>query len=313
MGRLMPLHLCLDGRGQVVGQGPLIGRVAGNLIGLCLFDHFAIRRPAHARTVDELMSGAGGQVDIAFGGAGPVALRGLAVRIGSGALLHLSFGIGVIDAVRRYGLTVADFSPTDLTVELLYLVEANAAVQAELRSLNQRLQGARDVAEAVAMTDPLTGLANRRAFDAALDRACAGAAGFALLHLDLDHFKAVNDRLGHAAGDHVLRTVAEILRSETRDTDIVARLGGDEFTVLMSTSVADAALRIASRIIERVSVPILFEGEACKVAASLGLALSPPRSFPDPEDLFRRADDALYAAKRSGRGRAVLADPPRRS
>lgn len=305
----MPLHLHLDAQGKVIGQGPLIGRLAGDLVGLCLFDHCAIRRPAQARTVAALLSGAGGRVDITLRGAEPVALRGLAVQTCDGALLNLSLGIGVVDAVRRYGLTEADFAPTDLTVELLYLVEANAAVQAELRSLNHRLQGARDVAEAVAMTDPLTGLANRRAFDAALARVCAGAAGFALLHLDLDHFKQVNDRLGHAAGDHVLRCVAEILRAETRETDVVARLGGDEFTVLMSTSLESAALGIAARIIERVAAPIQFGGDACQVAASVGVALSPPRSFPDPDALLRLADGALYAAKRSGRGRAVLADP----
>lgn len=310
LARLMPLYLLVDAGGVILGHGPLIGRIADGLTGARLFDRFALRRPVGAGSVPALLQGADGRVQLVETASG-VALRGLVVAAGDGALLNLSFGLGVVDAVRRFSLTEADFAPTDLTVELLYLVEANAAVQAELRSLNLRLQGARDMAQAAAMTDPLTGLANRRAVEVALADACAGAGAFALLHLDLDHFKAVNDRLGHAAGDHVLRCVAQVLRAETRGGDTVARIGGDEFVVLIPAQGAvdtNAIRRIADRIIAGVAQPIRYEGQPCTVAASIGIALSSPRGFPDPDKLLRQADDALYAAKRAGRGCAVLAE-----
>src|SRR5690606_25524563 len=129
------------------------------------------------------------------------------------------FGIAAAEAVRRHALSNADFAPTDLTVELLYLTEVKAAVMSELAALNQRLQDSRREAEAQALTDPLTGLANRRAFEKglaeAVDMARRGQ-GFVLMHLDLDYFKTVNDTLGYAAGDHVLAEVAHALRAETR-------------------------------------------------------------------------------------------------
>lgn len=310
LGRLLPMHLRLDSSGRVLGHGPLIGRLDATLVGARLFDRFTVLRPSGAVTLPDLVGRAGGRVKLVLNGADPVALRGLAVPAGDGALVNLTLGIGAVDAVRRFALTEADFAPTDLTVEMLYLVEANRAVQAELRSLNFRLQGARDLAEADAMTDPLTGLANRRALEHALARACAGAGAFVLLHLDLDHFKAVNDWLGHAAGDHVLREVAQVLRAETRAEDVVARIGGDEFVVLMTaTGDADTALRIAGRIIDGISAPLQFDGQSCAVAASVGVALSGAGRYPDPAALLRQADEALYTAKRAGRACAVLADP----
>lgn len=143
-----------------------------------------------------------------------------------GAFLNLSFGIGVAEAVRRHALTVEDFAATDLTVEMLYLVEAKTAVMDELRNLNRRLQGAKVAAEEQALTDQLTGLRNRRALDLQMKALIRLGASFGLMHIDLDFFKQVNDTLGHAAGDHVLREVARVLTQETRATDMAARVGG---------------------------------------------------------------------------------------
>ena len=158
--------------------------------------------------------------------------RGLAVPLdGGGVLINLSFGMTVVEAVRDHRLTDADFAPTDLAMELLYLVEAKTAVMQELRDMNRRLEGAKTAAEEQALTDTLTGLRNRRAMDMALSRLMLRGTPFGLMHLDLDFFKAVNDTLGHAAGDHVLRQVARVLRVQMRGGDTVARMGGDEFVV----------------------------------------------------------------------------------
>jgi diguanylate cyclase (GGDEF)-like protein len=222
-------------------------------------------------------------------------------------LLNLSFGIDLIAAVRELALTDADFVATDLAMELLYLAEANAAVTRELRGLNLRLEGARLAAEEEALTDPLTRLRNRRAADLLLDRLGAARTNFALLHLDLDYFKQVNDTLGHAAGDHVLEEVGRILRAELRAEDCAARVGGDEFLVILAGRIDPPVLQgIADRIIRRIARPMPIGDATAEVSASIGIVRSPDFADADPTAMLAAADRALYAAKQSGRGRAVL-------
>lgn len=306
LSRLMPLHLRLDAAGGIAGCGATLARIIGvDPLGAAFDDVFDLRRPARLDAIADSP-----RIDLSPRVAASLRLRGLAVPLADGGwLLNLSFGLGVTDAVRDHHLTEADFAPTDLTVELLWLVEANAAVSGELRSLNRRLQGAQAAAQEQALTDVLTGLRNRRALDATLADHCAGAEPFALVHLDLDHFKAVNDTLGHAAGDHVLAEVARILVQETRAGDTVARMGGDEFVLVLS-GMADArrAVQVATRIVERLSRPLRFEGRTCRIGASAGLVQCPARAFPQPDQLQRLADAALYEAKRAGRGQAILRD-----
>jgi diguanylate cyclase (GGDEF)-like protein len=160
--------------------------------------------------------------------------------------------------------------------------------------------------------DPLTALPNRLLF---LDRlaqelatATAGLGRGAVLYIDLDHFKRVNDTVGHAAGDQLLIIVAQRLRSCVKDGDTVARLGGDEFTVILrNVSDPDAARAVADRIIESLQLPVNIGGKDHYVAASIGITL-----FPDDgqtiEELMRNADTAMYRAKELGRGRAMFFD-----
>lgn len=306
LDRLMPLHVRLDAQGRIAGNGPTWARVFGaDITGAGFADLFELRRPAAFADLAHST-----RVDLALRRDAQVRLRGVAVPLAAGGvLLNLSFGLGVTEAVRDHGLTEADFAATDLAVELLWLVEANAAVSGELRSLNRRLQGAQAAAQEQALTDALTGLRNRRALESALADHCAGVEGFALVHLDLDHFKAVNDTLGHAAGDFVLAEVARILMQETRAGDTVARMGGDEFVLLLSgMSDAPRAMQVAARIVERLSRPLRFEGQPCRIGASAGLVVSPPRAFAPVDALQRLADAALYDAKRAGRGQVVLRD-----
>jgi diguanylate cyclase (GGDEF)-like protein/PAS domain S-box-containing protein len=165
--------------------------------------------------------------------------------------------------------------------------------------------------------DPLTGLANRRRFHELLERQVArcrryGEAG-AVLVLDLDGFKEVNDLLGHAAGDEVLRSVGGALSDRVRDTDVVARLGGDEFAVLLLNVNEEYAAGVAADLREAVEETRVTPGRhPVTLKLSVGSALVTP-SATEAEDLLSEADAAMYAAKRSGRGQGVgvaAAGPP---
>ena len=158
----------------------------------------------------------------------------------------------------------------------------------------------------LATHDPLSGLANRAFFDDALARAILLARRnqqtLAVMLLDLDHFKAVNDALGHAAGDMLLKGVAERLTSCVRDCDVVARLGGDEFIILLSgTTNAQGAADIAQRILSALSKPISVGSTEIAASTSIGISLY-PADGEDPEGLLKKADSAMYRAKeRRGR------------
>jgi diguanylate cyclase (GGDEF)-like protein len=160
--------------------------------------------------------------------------------------------------------------------------------------------------------DSLTSLPNRVLFRDRLAQELSGTSGGtpcgALLYVDLDHFKRVNDSVGHTAGDQLLTIVAQRLRSCVKDGDTVARLGGDEFTVILrQVSSAEAANEIAQRIIESLQRPVNIAGRDHQVRASIGIT-----RFPEDgntiEELLRNADLAMYQAKDSGRSRAVFFD-----
>ena len=238
--------------------------------------------------------------------------RGLALRLmdGGGMLLNLSFGIGLADAVRHFALTDSDFAPTDLAVEMLFLVEAKSAAMSALGNLTERLEGGKLQAEVQAATDVLTGLRNRRALNMALEGLTVERVPYGLMHIDLDYFKMVNDTLGHAAGDVVLQVAARVLERATRLGDTVARVGGDEFVIVFPLMTDAPRLEaIARRIIEDLLQPIQFEGQSCRISASVGIVATTDYDNPRPTQMQLDADEALYAAKRAGRGRVQRHQP----
>jgi len=158
-----------------------------------------------------------------------------------------------------------------------------------------------------ALHDSLTSLPNRSLLEDRVRQSIARhqrePAPFALLFIDLDDFKEVNDLLGHDAGDEVLKQIAARLSANTRPMDTVARLGGDEFVVLLQgVTELDQANQVGRKLITAIDAPINFHGEACQVGASIGISLYPADSS-DLQDLINRADAAMYRAKRAGGNR----------
>lgn len=311
LGVLMPMFIWLDRSCRIRAAGPTLHKIIPKpFIGAELSRLFLVRRPDRIRTVEDLVRA--NRLRLSFADPPATGFKGVAAPIpgGEGALINLSFGYGIHEAVREHGLSDTDFAATDLAIELLYLAEAKNAVMAELDKINRKLRGAKQQAEQQALTDALTGLGNRRALEQAMTDCITAGRPFGLMQLDLDHFKAVNDTMGHAAGDHVLHEVAFILRETVRNRDLVARVGGDEFVILLH-GLADFGpiLRIGLSLLESLERPFLYNGQPCHVSASLGAVLQAPAPLGKAADaLLAEADRALYLSKNAGRSRLTMID-----
>src|SRR5204863_7514507 len=164
----------------------------------------------------------------------------------------------------------------------------------------------------LALHDPLCGLPNRNFFGERLETVIAevrrGGAPVAVFYIDLDHFKDVNDTLGHPVGDELIRNVTLRLSQMMRGDDLVARLGGDEFAVITAASSDHAALHeLASRMIATLCAPYSVSGHTIVIGASIGIAVIDRRTG-GSADIMRYADMALYRAKNEGRNRACIYD-----
>jgi diguanylate cyclase (GGDEF)-like protein len=194
------------------------------------------------------------------------------------------------------------------------LIDALRHADLETRKLILELEDQTRHAFELASHDALTGLPNRRLFlemgHSHLSRAKRSRKLFALMYVDLDRFKSINDTLGHHVGDMLLQTVATRLQSALRESDVIARMGGDEFTVILNEidSVADIEL-VASKIIELISRPCTnLDGHDVQVSPSIGIAIFPQDGH-NVEVLCQHADAAMYQSKRAGRGRYTFYDP----
>ncbi len=193
------------------------------------------------------------------------------------------------------------------------LIELQARVRVQLRNRRDRdrlmrIRVERDTYQLEATVDALTGIANRRTFDKRFSAMCRAAHPLAVLFLDVDHFKRVNDTHGHGAGDKVLQAVAQCIYKAKRKGDVCARYGGEEFVLLLPNVTAAEAVAIAEehrQSIEKLEVaPWLASGH---ITASVGVAFHEGAEAADPAALCRRADEALYEAKDHGRNRVVQA------
>ncbi len=180
------------------------------------------------------------------------------------------------------------------------------------RDIGERIRAAQTIWRQ-ANQDALTGLPNRHAFAQRLrmeaERARRDQVCFALLYVDLDHFKSVNDSLGHAAGDALLSAVAERMRSALRASDVLARLGGDEFSALLpAPAEAQTARRVGAKLLQALAPSFDIGEHAIHISASIGFALF-PHDAEGPENLLRCADLAMYEAKHEGRNRTAAYEP----
>ena len=202
------------------------------------------------------------------------------------------------------------FEDEELEARIFAALRVKAA-HSELRDRNQQLESMLHSVEALASTDALTGLFNRRRFADVLRREFAVTRRYkntlSCLLLDLDHFKQINDRFGHDAGDQVLKEVARRITGSLREVDLAARYGGEEFVVLLPhTSKGDARV-VAERLLKNVrKQDFTFGGEVVTVTASIGCAGNSDVESANPEDLVKAADIALYGAKKNGRNCIVM-------
>lgn len=207
----------------------------------------------------------------------------------------------------RPGLTLVRKTSPALIIGVLLAASVLAFLLRRLRRASSALQISQDEAQYLAFHDTLTGLPNRALFEDRLRRALLTAshdtAKVALLYLDLDRFKHVNDTLGHPAGDELVRQTAARLQQTIREVDTVARLGGDEFAlILIDIHDVRGAEDISEQLLQKLQEPFKLMDDQVFVSASVGIALSAGQDV-DADDLLRKADIALYEAKRNGRGR----------
>jgi diguanylate cyclase (GGDEF)-like protein len=194
-----------------------------------------------------------------------------------------------------------------------FLARAKALLRT--KQAHDRIRKLQITLEQMVVSDPLTGLHNRRyLMDRMLQemqRSDRHGEPLALAMIDLDAFKPINDQFGHVLGDKVLRAVGSAITKSVRVSDIAARYGGDEFAVILPQTPAEGAMRVCERLLRNISEIVLQDetGRTFRITASLGLAYYPADDVETPEDLVHSADGALYGAKRSGKNRYTAVRP----
>ncbi len=257
-----------------------------------------------------LISNAGVYIDSARTGNTPTVERGPSTSADDPAILSSQRLIGMplkVEVLAQEGaaLTQAHDRLTPLWIVSLFI---SAVIIVGALRVMQYITAL----EQAATRDGLTGLFNRRHFyeraNAELSRRQRDPKPLALVLVDVDHFKQINDTYGHAVGDEVLRAIAQRLREASRSSDLVGRYGGEEFILLLSPADSAAAALIAERLRSSIAaLPVATERGPLAVTLSAGLCISPAQDTPSLESLAKRADTALYQAKAAGRNRVCVA------
>jgi diguanylate cyclase (GGDEF)-like protein len=225
----------------------------------------------------------------------------LAGLVGWATILHL---LKPLRSLRRH-VRAVEQEQAEIGIFDLDRDDEVGALGKAFHSLSVKRERAEQRLQLLSQTDSLTGLGNRRQFDrqiaAAIERASEMQHALAVGFLDIDHFKAINDTHGHAAGDSVLREFAARLKASLRPSDQPFRLSGDEFVIILErVDTADSVGRLAARLLEAIRLPFEYEGRQLFVTASMGFAMSKP-PVAQTGDLLQHADAALYKTKRAGR------------
>jgi diguanylate cyclase (GGDEF)-like protein/PAS domain S-box-containing protein len=268
--------LSLDRRGNIIFANPAAHTLLGQItpiIGSALSKH--VSGPASSKALEDMLK----------------------------ACLEGQRWTGMISANRQHMNFPAELIATPLKDDKGFIAGVSIAFQ-DVSERQQRESELRRESE----RDPLTGLINRRGLERLLPRRIAyGAQKMALLYLDLDRFKEVNDGHGHHAGDIVLKEIADRFQQAMRQSDLIARVGGDEFCIVVSAdSPSEAAETVAQKLLDVSNDPLAFGAVSVVLGASIGIALPDGGSLPDV--LMRRADEAMYRAKRAGGNCFRMAD-----
>jgi diguanylate cyclase len=234
------------------------------------------------------------------------------INVGGWRLLARAFAAQVAACAVAAAATGFAFAPESSTREVLFALPFLAgyplAITTATFALARRTNRHNRILARQTKVDASTGLLNRPSWETAVDaelrRFRRGGATAALMMIDIDHFKEINDRYGHLAGDEVIRTVAEIIQSSIRDIDVPGRYGGDEFGLLLAHTGAHAALAAAERIRQRAFETRFERAPEVRCTLSIGIAIA-SRQMEDVHAWISQADDALYQAKTLGRNRTV--------
>ncbi|ESR24196.1 diguanylate cyclase [Lutibaculum baratangense] len=304
-------QVVIDGRSVIVGLGaayggPLAGLVAA--VVAALFRYFQIGGPgAFPGTIGIFLAALLGWAWMRFSvAAGRPRFHQMAI---GGFVISQQFLVAWIIGPHVAAQMIATVYPLLLLVSV-----AGAVVLGTLVERERRLIDAERRLEQAALRDSLTGLSNRRDFEQELIRARSGPGGaersVAMIFLDLDDFKKINDRYGHAAGDEALRVFGGILGRHAAERQTVARIGGEEFAILLPDHDLPEACRLADGVMEALrGARVEYGSAAFSMTASGGVAcFSTP--LPEVDDMLRAADEALYEAKHGGRDRVVVAAGP---
>lgn len=228
--------------------------------------------------------------------------------------LQLAFAAGAVDYIPKPLKTVELLARLSNVLTLKYEMDSRKAREKELLEITRQLESANRMLEHLSCLDGLTTIANRYFFDQYIEqewsRAMRDATKLSLIFIDIDFFKAFNDKYGHLAGDHCLKRVAEALRNSVkRPVDLVARYGGEEFVVVLYATDSIGAAKVAESMRTAVlALGIVHETSLVNdtVSISLGVATTVPNRNSVPAELIEKADKALYEAKSSGRNKVVV-------
>ena len=273
---VLPMHLVVDGEGCILSAGRTIRKAIGSTNPLTnLLETFTISKPRGIASMGDLYGHLGRKLTFSIRKGFEQTLRGVALPLDGEddhLLICMTFGAGIVRASEQLDIKEQDFSFADATSDVLYMVRFQELLIAESKRLVQELESSKEEAERRAMTDVLTGLPNRRALSAYLEKAfdVDDPPELTVLHADLDYFKKVNDTLGHAAGDFILVHAATILKEEAGPDAIVSRIGGDEFMLVVPSEDRARLKDIANRIMNRIIQPVHYLGQACRIGISLG-------------------------------------------